>query len=271
MEKEGIPAAEVTMVVAIMEKVEVGEMSQILSRSLEPEPEPSPDPGIVPGPELRVDPCLENPEAEGCASEPPVDPCIENPNAEGCEPNPGLVGPTPQPMPPHEGCLLDPTLPECTPPPGGKCPPGTLMNGYGQCYPDKPCPPGYARADNDESGACLPLNTPTPTPTPGGNCDPSYPDKCIPPPPPDLDCNDVSFRNFKVIGSDPHGFDGDNDGIGCEGSGNGSSGRAAVEEMVTNVIPHTQKTVYHPLLQIWIVAMMVFQIMLRFCNLTPID
>jgi hypothetical protein len=46
---------------------------------------------------------------------------------------------------------------------------------------------------------------------------------------------------------------------------------AAVEEMVTDVIPHTQKTVYHPLLQIWIVAMMVFQIMLRFCNLTPID
>ena len=87
-------------------------------------------------------------------------------------------------MPPYEGCLLDPTLPECTPPPGGKCPPGTLMNGYGQCYPDKPCPPGYARADNDESGACLPLNTPTPTPTPtpGGNCDPSYPDKCIPSP-----------------------------------------------------------------------------------------
>jgi hypothetical protein len=192
----------------------------------EPEPEPSPDPGIVPGPEPLVDPCLENPEAEGCASEPPVDPCIENPNAEGCEPDPGLVGPTPQPMPPYEGCLLDPTLPECTPPPGGKCPPGTLMNGYGQCYPDKPCPPGYARADDDETGACLPINTPTPTPTPtpGGNCDPSYSDKCIPSPPPDLDCNDISFRNFKVIGSDPHGFDRDSDGIGCEGSGNGSSG-----------------------------------------------
>jgi hypothetical protein len=45
---------------------------------------------------------------------------------------------------------------------------------------------------------------------------------------------------------------------------------AAVEEMVTDVIPHTQKTVYHPLLQIWIVAMMVFQIMLRFCNPIPI-
>jgi alpha/beta hydrolase family protein len=31
-----------------------------------------------------VDPCEENPAAEGCAPEPPVDPCIENPSAEGC-------------------------------------------------------------------------------------------------------------------------------------------------------------------------------------------
>ena len=50
----------------------------------------------------------------------------------------------------------------------------------------------------------------------GGNCDPSYPDVCIPPPPPDLNCGDISHRRFTVVGSDPHGFDGDNDGIGCE-------------------------------------------------------
>lgn len=50
----------------------------------------------------------------------------------------------------------------------------------------------------------------------GGNCDPSYPDVCIPPYPPDLDCGDIAFRDFRVRGSDPHGFDGDNDGIGCE-------------------------------------------------------
>ena len=72
------------------------------------------------------------------------------------------------------------------------------MNEDGQCYPDKPCPPGFARADNDESGACLP-NTPTPTPTPGGDdCDPSYPDTCIKSPPPKLNCADISFRNVKV-------------------------------------------------------------------------
>jgi endonuclease YncB( thermonuclease family) len=50
----------------------------------------------------------------------------------------------------------------------------------------------------------------------GGNCDPSYPTVCIPPYPPDLDCGQISFRRFDVIGSDPHGFDSDNDGIGCE-------------------------------------------------------
>lgn len=48
------------------------------------------------------------------------------------------------------------------------------------------------------------------------NCDPSYPDFCIPPPPPDLDCGDIPQKNFTVLPPDPHRFDGDNDGIGCE-------------------------------------------------------
>ena len=45
-------------------------------------------------------------------------------------------------------------------------------------------------------------------------CDKSYPDVCIPYPP-DLDCDEISYSNFRVIGNDPHGFDRDNDGIGC--------------------------------------------------------
>src|SRR5215212_9288741 len=54
----------------------------------------------------------------------------------------------------------------------------------------------------------------------GGSCDPSYPDVCIPSPPPDLNCDDPGIPdNFDVVGSDPHGFDGDGDGIGCETSG----------------------------------------------------
>lgn len=48
------------------------------------------------------------------------------------------------------------------------------------------------------------------------NCDPSYPDVCITPPLPDLDCKDIPYDNFRVVGDDPHGFDRDNDGVGCE-------------------------------------------------------
>jgi len=48
------------------------------------------------------------------------------------------------------------------------------------------------------------------------SCDPSYPDFCIPPPPPDLDCKDIPSKKFTVLQPDPHRFDGDKDGIGCE-------------------------------------------------------
>ena len=63
-----------------------------------------------------------------------------------------------------------------------------------------------------------PVSAPEPTaPTQGGNCDPSYPDVCIAPPPPDLDCKDVPYRRFRVLAPDPHNFDGNHDGVGCEG------------------------------------------------------
>lgn len=58
---------------------------------------------------------------------------------------------------------------------------------------------------------------PTVPPPPAGNCDPSYPDVCIPPPPPDLSCGDVPYEDIRVLPPDPHGFDRDNDGVGCEG------------------------------------------------------
>ena len=66
-----------------------------------------------------------------------------------------------------------------------------------------------------------PTTTPRPAPTPTATrdprrCDPSYPTVCIPPPPPDLDCKDIPYRRFRVLPPDPHGFDSDHDGIGCE-------------------------------------------------------
>ena len=61
-----------------------------------------------------------------------------------------------------------------------------------------------------------PTQSPPTEPPPPSNCDPSYPTVCIPPPPPDLDCGEIPFRRFTVLPPDPHGFDRDNDGIGCE-------------------------------------------------------
>jgi hypothetical protein len=52
------------------------------------------------------------------------------------------------------------------------------------------------------------------------SCDSSYPNLCIPPPPPTLACDDVEATNFEVQSPDPHGFDVDNDGIGCETENN---------------------------------------------------
>lgn len=70
------------------------------------------------------------------------------------------------------------------------------------------------------------LVEPAPTPGPApiatpvakgpGVCDMAYPTVCIPPPPPDLDCAGITFRNFVVLAPDPHRFDGDGDTIGCE-------------------------------------------------------
>jgi hypothetical protein len=58
--------------------------------------------------------------------------------------------------------------------------------------------------------------TTTTTTTAPPDCHPSYPDFCIPPPPPQLNCDDVSGSHFTVIGEDPHNFDGNGDGVGCQ-------------------------------------------------------
>ena len=63
---------------------------------------------------------------------------------------------------------------------------------------------------------------PTATPVPAieqrqaTNCDASYPTLCIPVGIGDLDCPDIDARRFPVVGADPHRFDGDHNGVGCE-------------------------------------------------------
>lgn len=91
--------------------------------------------------------------------------------------------------------------------------------------PDVRCADTYLAAQQQarENGAGLWANRPalaqpTVVPATGQQCHPAYPDVCIPPPPPNLDCRDIPHRRFRVDWTygDPHGFDGDRDGIGCE-------------------------------------------------------
>lgn len=61
--------------------------------------------------------------------------------------------------------------------------------------------------------------TERPTPT-AGKCDPNYKGACVPPFPPDLNCPDLRDLGLElpveVVRSDPHGLDGDGDGLGCD-------------------------------------------------------
>jgi len=124
----------------------------------------------------------------------------------------GVPLPTPEPEPEQPSC--DPSYPDfCIPPspPDLDCD-DIAANDFTVYYPDP------HRFDADSDGIGCESYQPPPEPEPEQpSCDPSYLDVCIPPPPPDLDCGEISHRNFKVVGSDPHRFDGDGDGIGCEG------------------------------------------------------
>ena len=82
-----------------------------------------------------------------------------------------------------------------------------------------------AQREARESGIGLwgaPPATPAPVApaAPGGNCELSYPDFCLPIGTSDLDCGDVQWRRFTVLwdvaNPDPHRFDREGDGLGCE-------------------------------------------------------
>ena len=64
---------------------------------------------------------------------------------------------------PDDECLFEPGLPKCAPGQDGKCPSGFNMNGDGNCFPNKPCPPGYEKSDYDETGKCWKIELPTTT------------------------------------------------------------------------------------------------------------
>lgn len=115
------------------------------------------------------------------------------------------------------------TLVDGTPPQGKSADPGCLQgepviplppNEVAACVPD-----GYSivrggpASTPRRSHECQP---PPDQPAGGGSCDSAYPTVCIAPPPPDLECTDIPHRRFRVLPPDPHRFDGNRDGEGCE-------------------------------------------------------
>ena len=85
--------------------------------------------------------------------------------------------------------------------------------------PDEPVPASDSLPDATiAEPSPPPAPAPVPVPPPAGSCDPSYPGVCIPAfsAAGGLDCGDVDPRRFEVLAPDPHGFDGDHDGVGCE-------------------------------------------------------
>jgi hypothetical protein len=138
-------------------------------------------------------------------------------------PDPPPAAPPPPPPPPQPPrCAASyPTL--CIPPP----PPD--LNCADIAYQDftvlwtVPDPdPHHFDGDKDGIGceSSPPPPPPPPPPPSPPSCAASYPSVCIPPPPPDLNCADIPYTNFTVLWNvpdpDPHHFDGDKDGIGCE-------------------------------------------------------
>ena len=99
-----------------------------------------------------------------------------------------------------------------------------VAKGYAEATdypPDSACKNLFANTATDAMANQLGIWASSSSETSGGsgekgNSDPSYPDVCIPPYPPDLNCDDVDYNNFKVVGSDPHNLDGNNDGWACE-------------------------------------------------------
>jgi micrococcal nuclease len=67
-----------------------------------------------------------------------------------------------------------------------------------------------------DTPAVTTTTVPPGVPPPGDGCDPNYNGACVSISASDLDCSDVAARDFRVVGTDIHRFDGDHDGVACE-------------------------------------------------------
>jgi endonuclease YncB( thermonuclease family) len=82
-------------------------------------------------------------------------------------------------------------------------------DGYGR----HPREDRYIVADDASTNVTCDRPAPKPGPAPSG-CEVGY-SPCVPPYPPDVNCDDVNGP-IRVTGPDPHGLDADGDGVACE-------------------------------------------------------
>lgn len=76
---------------------------------------------------------------------------------------------------------------------------------------------GYVGVTERWEDFTLAFFTPTGSSPGDEDCHPSYTDVCTPADALDLQCTDAIVpQDIKVEGADPHGFDEDRDGVGCE-------------------------------------------------------
>jgi hypothetical protein len=106
--------------------------------------------GSIPIKDKKCPPLLQQPKQP---QQPSVGDCKLHPDELSC---PQPKKPT-QPNHPDDDCLFKPNLNKCNPDQNGNCPSGFSLNGREQCIPDKACPSGFTRHNDDETRTCYPV------------------------------------------------------------------------------------------------------------------
>jgi hypothetical protein len=143
----------------------------------------------------RLGPCPNEPDRE-CVNDDPISDTTSPPSSPTV-----LPGRTIEAQQATAAPTATPVPPTAVPPTATPVPPTATR------VPPTAVPPTATR---------VPPTAVPPTARPSANCDPNYTGACIPPFPPDLNCPQVGVKDFRSIGSDPHRFDADHDGIACE-------------------------------------------------------
>lgn len=109
------------------------------------------------------DTCKAGEGGEKCECAPDNSDCSKNPNVIATDPpvkNPILPAclipeGCPSPNIPDKSCAFNPDSPKCAPDSQGNCPPGFGHNVHGNCFPSGPCPKGFGKHTDDETGKCF--------------------------------------------------------------------------------------------------------------------